>query len=202
MTWILGLTGGIASGKSTVSEILREYGAVIIDGDHLTHQLQQVHAPGFNAIISEFGSKYILPNGTLARKKLGNLVFNNKEALKRLNAIMKPLLSKAIINQIEYFKKQKVTLIVLDMPLLFEENYRNLYKLCDQTLIIEASPQIQLERLIKRDHLSRIQALARIKAQLKIHEKDKLATKIIVNNGTVEELKQKVIKWVSQNIQK
>lgn len=194
MTYVLGLTGGIASGKSTVSKILKEFGAVIIDGDQVARDLQQKDSQGLKAIIKKFGQTYLLADGQLNRQKLGNLVFNDPKELKKLNQIMSPLIHQEILRRLNVAKKQHEKLVVIDIALLFEGKYA---QYCTSTLTIATSFQNQLKNLMTRDHLTKQQALARIDSQMSTNQRIKLSDEVIYNDGTVEELKQKMIKWLS-----
>lgn len=194
MTYVLGLTGGIASGKSTVSKILASYGAEIIDGDVIARQLQQPGEEGLRQIALQFGKKYLNEDGSLNRTKLGDLVFNDSAELAKLNHIMRPLIHQRIIERVKQAKKAKVKLAVIDIALLIEGHYLDL---CTSTMMIETTSAKQLSNLMNRNHLSKAQAQARINAQMSNCERAKYVDEVITNNGSVEELKLKMIKWLT-----
>lgn len=194
MTYVLGLTGGIASGKSTVSKILASYGAEIIDGDVIARQLQQPGEEGLRQIEFQFGKEYLNADGSLNRAKLGDLVFNDPAELAKLNHIMRPLIHQQIIDRVNQAKKAKVKLAVIDIALLIEGHYLDL---CTSTMMIETTSAKQLSNLMNRNHLSKAQAQARINAQMSNCERAKYVDEVITNNGSVEELKLKMIKWLT-----
>ena len=194
MTYVLGLTGGIASGKSTVSKILASYGAEIIDGDVIARQLQQPGEEGLRQIEFRFGKEYLNADGSLNRTKLGDLVFNDPAELAKLNHIMRPLIHQQIIERVNQAKKAKVKLAVIDIALLIEGHYLDL---CTSTMMIETTSAKQLSNLMNRNHLSKAQAQARINAQMSNCERAKYVDEVITNNGSVEELKLKMIKWLT-----
>ena len=194
MTYVLGLTGGIASGKSTVSKILASYGAEIIDGDVIARQLQQPGEEGLRQIEFQFGKEYLNADGSLNRTKLGDLVFNDPAELAKLNHIMRPLIHQRIIERVNQAKKAKVKLAVIDIALLIEGHYLDL---CTSTMMIETTSAKQLSNLMNRNHLSKAQAQARINAQMSNCERAKYVDEVILNNGSVEELKLKMIKWLT-----
>lgn len=197
MTYILGLTGGIATGKSTVSHIFREENITVIDADIIARQVVEPKSATLTMIIQTFGEKYLSVTGTLNRKELGQLVFNDAIALKKLNDIMVPAIRKEILSQIEVQKKLGSQLIILDMPLLFEQNYQ---LLCDAVMVIYVPETAQLERLMKRDELSLDEAMSRVKAQWSIQKKKDLADFVIDNSTTVAVTRVQVLNWLSTQI--
>ena len=194
MTYVLGLTGGIASGKSTVSKILASYGAEIIDGDVIARQLQQPGEEGLCQIALQFGKGYLNADGSLKRAKLGDLVFNDPAELAKLNHIMRPLIHQRIIKRLKQAKEANVKLAVIDIALLIEGHYLDL---CTSTMMIETTSEKQLSNLMNRNHLSKSQAQARINAQMSNCERAKYVDEVVTNNGSVEELKLKMIKWLT-----
>lgn len=193
MTYVLGLTGGIASGKSTISNILAEYGACIIDGDQVARELQQPGTVGLRQIEGQFGSRYLNDDGSLNRGLLGELVFNHHDQLEKLNQIMRPLIHKKIVKILQRAQSSCKRLIVIDMALLFEGSYD---QMCTSTMVVETTPERQLANLMKRNHLSRDEAEARINSQMGNLERSKMADEVILNNGSVEDLKLKMLKWL------
>lgn len=193
MTYILGLTGGIASGKSTVSAYLTQNGALIIDADLIARQVVAKKSSGLKQIVAKFGGEILTASGELDRKKLGKLVFSNKELLKALTDITGPLIRAEILREIEAAKKAQVKLVVLDIPLLFETGYQTL---CDKVMVVTIPSKLQLERVMKRDNLSAAEARKRIANQLPASKRNELADVLIDNSKSVAETYQQVLKWL------
>ena len=193
MTYILGLTGGIASGKSTVSAYLAQNGALIIDADLIAKQVVAKKSSGLKQIVAKFGGEILTASGELDRKKLGKLVFSNKELLKNLTDITGPLIRAEILREIEAAKKAQVKLVVLDIPLLFEAGYQTL---CDKVMVVTIPSKLQLERVMKRDNLSAAEARKRIANQLPASKRNELADVLIDNSKSVAETYQQVLKWL------
>lgn len=193
MTYILGLTGGIASGKSTVSAYLAQNGALIIDADLIARQVVAKKSSGLKQIVAKFGGEILTASGELDRKKLGKLVFSNKDLLKALTDITGPLIRTEILREIEAAKKAQVKLVVLDIPLLFETGYQTL---CDKVMVVTIPSKLQLERVMKRDNLSAAEARKRIANQLPASKRNELADVLIDNSKSVAETYQQVLKWL------
>lgn len=193
MTYILGLTGGIASGKSTVSAYLAQNGALIIDADLIARQVVAKKSSGLKQIVAKFGGEILTASGELDRKKLGKLVFSNKELLKALTDITGPLIRAEILREIQAAKKAQVKLVVLDIPLLFETGYQTL---CDKVMVVTIPSKSQLERVMKRDNLSAAEARKRIANQLPASKRNELADVLIDNSKSVAETYQQVLKWL------
>ena len=193
MTYILGLTGGIASGKSTVSAYLAQNGALIIDADLIARQVVAKKSSGLKQIVAKFGEEILTASGELDRKKLGKLVFSNKDLLKALTDITGPLIRAEILREIEAAKKAQVKLVVLDIPLLFETGYQTL---CDKVMVVTVPSKLQLERVMKRDNLSAAEARKRIANQLPASKRNELADVLIDNSKSVAETYQQVLKWL------
>lgn len=193
MTYILGLTGGIASGKSTVSAYLAQNGALIIDADLIARQVVAKKSSGLKQIVAKFGEEILTASGELDRKKLGKLVFSNKDLLKNLTDITGPLIRAEILREIEAAKKSQVKLVVLDIPLLFETGYQTL---CDKVMVVTIPSEVQLKRVMKRDNLSAAEARKRIANQLPASKRNELADVLIDNSKSVAETYQQVLKWL------
>ncbi|MGE5379934.1 MAG: dephospho-CoA kinase [Methylocystaceae bacterium] len=178
---IIGLTGGIASGKSTVSRCLADLGAHIIDGDVIAHQIIEPGEPAYQAIIEHFGEQIIGSEGKIDRTALGTVVFNHPEELTQLNRITHPYIGKVIRQRIEQAAESDVRVTVLDLPLLFESRME---KMADEVWVVWVSPDVQLQRLIKRDQIDEKAARARIDSQMPLDEKRQRAQVVIDNNGT------------------
>ncbi|MFT8673052.1 dephospho-CoA kinase [Leuconostoc mesenteroides] len=186
----VGLTGGIATGKSTVSALLRQAGFPIVDADIVAREVVEPGTPTLEKIKLAFGPG-IIDNGVLDRRKLGQIVFEDGAQLKKLNDIMQPAISSAMADKINFWRLQNVPILVLDVPLLFERDYDK-NKLVDKIIVVTASEEIQLFRLENRDQLSNMEARNRVKAQLPMSQKIARADYVIDNNGRIEELQEQV----------
>lgn len=195
MTKLIGLTGGIATGKSTVSNLLRLSGYPVIDADQIVHQLQATHSKGLEKLVATFGSTILNTDQTLNRQVLGSMVFTDRHKLAKLNAIMQPLVRDEIWRQIKQYQKQQVPYVILDLPLLFEENYASD---CDLVVVVATDHLIQVQRLMKRNGYSQTEAEQRINSQMPLVRKIQLADIVIENNGSEEELKQQVAGLINQ----
>ena len=189
MTIVLGLTGGIATGKSTADHFFKQKGIPIIDADQITHDLYQVGKSAWKKIKDQFGREYLNSDQTINRKKLGQLVFNDQNELELLNKITHPLVHEEIDRQIKQEISKKSRLVILDIPLLFESHAE---KMCDQVLVITLPEDMQITRLMERNNLTKEQAIARIHSQMPLSEKEAKATYVISNSGTVNDLYEKL----------
>lgn len=195
MTMILGLTGGIATGKSTVVKVFKELGFPVVDADVIAREVVEVGRPALAKIVSTFGTEMLQPDGSLDRKKLGALVFSDEEKRQKLNALLSPFLREAILSQIEK-KKDRASLVVVDIPLLYEGGYENDM---DQVAVVYVPETIQLDRLMERDHLTEQEAWQRINSQLSIEQKKQKADIVFDNQKTIQETKKLVENWVLNN---
>lgn len=186
MTVVIGLTGGIASGKSTVSQMFRELSIPVIDADIIAREVVEQGKEAYKEIVEVFGKDVLQVNGELDRPKLGSIVFHNEEKRLQLNKIVHPAVRKEMNAQKDMYIKEGVQAIVLDIPLLFESK---LTALVDRILVVAVSPRTQLERLMKRNGFTEEDAKARIDSQMSLAEKVKLANKVIHNDGTIAETK-------------
>ena len=180
---VIGLTGGIACGKSMISAYLAQKGIPVIDGDLVARQIVEPGTKGLAQIVDIFGAEYLHADGTLNRAMLGSRVFADKEALQQLNAITKPLLLEAFKTQINAL--QAHPMIVLDVALLLEDHdYKDLV---NQVWVVTVSPAQQLARLMKRNSYTVEEAQNRINAQMSNEERIQYADVVIDNNGTMSE---------------
>lgn len=186
---IVGLTGGIACGKSTVAKMFAQLGAVIIDADQVAREVVEPGEKGHEAIIHRFGPQILHESGELNRKALGDIVFKDKSALADLNAILHPLIRTRMNEKKEEAKLAHPPLIIMDIPLLFESKQKNTV---EAVIVVYVPPAEQLKRLMERDHLSREDAQRRIDAQLPIEDKKKWADHLIDNSGSLEETREQV----------
>ncbi len=188
---VVGLTGGIGSGKSTVSRFLAELGAVILDADKVGHEALKPDTEVWQEVVAAFGRQILTPNGNIDRKKLGEIVFGNAEALARLNQIMHPRMYALVKAQIEEYRRQGVDVVVLEAPLLIEAGWASLV---DEVWVTVASESTVLNRLKQEMGLSEQQSLARIRSQLPSEERVKHADMVINTECDLDELRTKVDK--------
>lgn len=188
MKWI-GLTGGIASGKSTVAKIIRDMGYPVVDADSLSRQVVLPQSRGWQLVIQNFGPEILLPDQSLNRSKLGEIVFNNLEKKELLEKLLHPLIQEEKQKEKSQLEGQGIELAFYDVPLLFE---KNLAKDFDKTVLVYCSPELQIERLMHRGSLTREQALQRLQSQIPIDEKIKLSDYVIFNQSSIGELKTHV----------
>lgn len=194
MTVIIGLTGSIGCGKSTVSNYLRQKNISVIDADLIAKEITTIGKNGLAQIVQSFGSDVLNTDGSLNRRKLGDIVFNDPLALEKLNQITHPLIKKEIEARILTHKDEKI--LVLDIPLLFETN--DYQEIIDISWLVIASESQQIERIMRRDGLTKEQALARINNQMPIEAKISLADRVIDNNGLIKETYQQVDKLLKE----
>lgn len=190
---IVGLTGGISSGKSTVSSYLKQLKIPVIDADEVARKVVEPNSQGAIEIRKAFGSEVFEEDGSLNRQKLGALIFSNAENRQKLDDLLQPLIKIMILDEIEEYRQKGETMIVLDLPLLFEKHYE---KLCEEIIVVYVPRELQLERLMKRNQYTKQEALSRIDSQLSIEEKRKRATVLLDNQGTVQQLYQQVEQWL------
>ncbi len=191
MKVVIGLSGNIATGKSTVSNILRDHGAVVVDADLIARKIVEKGEPALNEIVRSFGSEILQSDGTLDRKALGDIVFNNPDQLHTLNRIMHFRITSHIKQEIEHFRQRTdKEILTIDAALLFEAG---LDKLVDQIWFVDTSEKLQLERLKKRNNFTDDEALKRIKAQHNADFKRHKAHVVIHNNDTLEQLEKEVV---------
>jgi dephospho-CoA kinase len=180
---VIGLTGGISSGKSTVAQRLADLGAVIIDGDQIAHALMEPHQPTWEDIVNHFGRDILHPDQTIDRIKLGKLVFNDPQAMKVLNQISRQRIVEHIKEDMQKTRRDHPeAVMVLDIPLLYEAH---LDELVDQVWVVWINRETQIERLMERDRLSREEAEHRIESQLSLDEKAARAAIVIDNSGSI-----------------
>ena len=183
--FIIGLTGGIGSGKSAAATILKRLGLKIIDLDQITHDLMKPSELGYIEIKKEFGEKYIDTKGAIDRKLLREEIFSSLDLKKRIESILHPIIFEECSKQLNKLKHEKY--IVLVIPLLFET--KNYISLIDESLLIDCDLETQIERVIKRDSVSKALANRIIKNQMNRKEKQLLADKVILNDGNINHLK-------------
>ena len=188
---VIGLTGGIASGKSTVSNLFKKVGVPIIDADVVARKVVEKDSVGLISLTKRFGNSILLDDGSLDRTQLGRKMFSDASVLKEVNDLLQPLIRTEIELQIQDAKKQNHPLIILDIPLLFEMNY--------ETLCVSVETQIQRQK--NRNGLTKEEALKRIESQMSLEEKVQKADIVWTNEGSIEELEARVHQWLLENFQ-
>jgi len=186
---IVGLTGGVASGKSTVSKVLREEGAYIIDADQIARELVQPHTPSWQELIKIFGDEILQKEGFIDRKKLAALVFVNSEKRVLLNQLLHPKIKEETERRAkEIGQRDPEAVVVIDAALLVETGY---YQDMDQLILVHSTEAQQIERLEKRDGIGEEEARRIVSAQMPLEEKLKVADGVIRNEGSIEETRRK-----------
>lgn len=196
MALIVGLTGGIASGKSTVANLIRSKGYTIIDADVEARLAVERGEPAYNEIVAFFGKEILLDDQQINRAKLGEIIFNDEEKRQKLNSIVHPDVRRRMLNKREEAIHKGEKLIIMDIPLLFESK---LTGMVEKVLLVYVDEQTQLQRLMERNQFTEEEALARIRSQMPLKDKVPLSDAIINNNGSIEEtearLNQILIDW-------
>ena len=188
--FVVGLTGGIASGKSTVSLLLKDKGAVIIDADEIARQIMQPDKPAWFKVINHFGHEILNEEEYIDRKKLADIVFSDKRQLEFLNSFTHPEIINEIKSQLEYYKSLQKEVVIIDAALLLEVG---LDAIVDEVWVVTVDEKVQLERLMNRDkNLNKEQAMSRIRSQMPQEEKIKYADRVIDNSGSIEDTKVQV----------
>jgi dephospho-CoA kinase len=201
VTRVVGLTGGIGTGKSTVARLLAALGAVVIDADRIVHELQAPGTPLVARLRDAFGPEIVRPDGALDRERLGRLVFADAAARKRLNELVHPAVGAEMVRRLAAARDAGAALVVLDIPLLLEGRAarasepgraKTASDLVSEVIVVYAREEQQLERQLARDGATRAHALERIRAQLPIEEKRKLADHVIDNSGSLADTERQV----------
>ena len=186
---VIGLTGGIGSGKSTVSRFLAGLGAIIVDADKVGHELLKHDTEVWREVVAAFGKQVLTPGGDIDRKKLGEIVFSHPKSLSRLNQIMHPRMYSMVKAQLEEYRRRGVGVVVLEAPLLIEANWTSLV---DEVWVTVVSQSTVLRRLKEKFRLSEPETLARIHSQLPTEERIKHADVIIDTDCDLDELRARV----------
>jgi dephospho-CoA kinase len=188
---LIGLTGGIATGKSTVSAMFKKAGAIIIDADRIARAVVKKGLPAYREIVAQFGTEILLPDGEINRNMLGNIIFNDPHKKQLLNRIVHPHVNEEVNRQIKQTQKTHPNaVVVLDVPLLIEAGMHNNLS---EIIVVYAPQDIQIQRLMQRDRISEADALARVQSQMSIEEKKQQATLVIDNSGTIENTRRQAL---------
>ncbi|MHB1042318.1 MAG: dephospho-CoA kinase [Eubacteriales bacterium] len=191
---VIGLTGSMGSGKSTVSHKLKELGAVVIDADQVARDVVEPGMPALHEIVQSFGKDILREDGTLDRRKLGALVFAEPAAMARLNAITHPRIEETIVREVDKYRSlpgAEGTVLVIEAPLLLEIG---LNRRMDEIWVVKLDEDIEVNRLAERDKISPAEARRRLAAQLPQAEKLKAATRVIDNSGSRANTEKQVIR--------
>lgn len=186
---IIGLTGGIASGKTTAARFLEELGAYIINADQVSRLIMQPQKKGYREVVAEFGQKILDQKGEIDRSKLGEIIFSDPRKRKKLEEITHPLIIAEMKAKIKKLKEEGKDPIVLEIPLLFETGME---QMVDQVWVVYVDETTQLDRLQNRNDLSRPEAQKRINSQMSLEEKSKRADIVVDNNGDKQDLKNEI----------
>ena len=187
---IIGITGGIASGKSTVTNFLREQGFQVVDADAVVHQLQKPGGRLYQLLVHHFGQEFILENGELNRPLLASLIFSNPEEQEWSKQTQGEIIREELAALRDQLA-QTEAIFFMDIPLLFEQDYSAWF---DETWLVYVDRDVQVERFMKRDYLSKEVAESRLATQWSLEEKKKLASHILDNNGSRDQLVSQVVK--------
>ncbi len=187
MKMVIGITGGIASGKSNVCNVIKELGYPIISCDEITKQDYQIGGKIYNVVLERFGNEYLKDDNTIDRKKLAKLIFNNKSAKMLLDSITHPIIKDELLNEIS---KYDDGLIFVEIPLLYEAKFDSI---CDKVICVFLSQKYQVERLMEREGIDEDYALAKIHSQMDLYMKKSLADYVINSKGNFDETRQQVI---------
>ena len=191
---IIGITGGIASGKSTVTEFLRQKGFQVVDADVVVHQLQKPGGRLYQVLVEHFGEKILLENGELNRPLLASLIFSNPEEQEWSKRTQGEIIREELAALRNQFA-QTEALFFMDIPLLFEQNYASWF---DETWLVYVNRDVQLERLMKRDQISKEAAESRLNSQWPLERKISLASHSLDNNGNQEQLIAQVVQLLDE----
>lgn len=197
MTYILGLTGGIATGKSTVSRYFSDKGYAVVDADVVARRVVEPGTEGLANIVAHFGTEIIQTDGTLNREKLGVMIFSDAEKRETLNNLLSAQIRRTIMADTATLVNANQPLIVLDIPLLYEAGYETH---CDAVMVVYTTEAVQLERLMARNNLTEEEALNRIASQEPIETKKDRADIVIDNNGPLNHTYEQVETWLKNNI--
>ncbi|WP_214846836.1 dephospho-CoA kinase [Exiguobacterium sp. s193] len=189
----IGLTGGIATGKSTVATYLQTNGIPVIDADLIAREVMEPDGLAYQDVKAAFPEAF--EDGILIRAKLGEIIFRDSEKRNLLNELMHPKIRQQMLARADELEQQEKSLVVFDIPLLLEGDWK---QLVDQVVVVYCNASLQLERLMERNQLSRDEAESRVQSQLDIEQKRLLADYVLVNEGTVEALYQQIDQWLKK----
>ena len=187
--FVIGLIGGIGSGKSSVSAILHSLGVEIIDADKVGHEAYTPNSEGWKKVISVFGQDIVGPENEIDRKKLGGIVFSDPSEMEKLNKLMHPIIHNLVEVKIKLLSNQGVKVVVLEAAILIEANWQDL---TDEIWLAKSNQEVVIERVQLRNNFTREEIIKRIQSQMSNDEREKHSDIVIDNNGTIEQLEEKV----------
>ncbi|MBM7624620.1 dephospho-CoA kinase [Sporohalobacter salinus] len=197
---LIGLTGGIASGKSTVSDILKDIGVSVIDADLIAREIVKPGKIAWQKIIDTFGKEVLLPNQELNRERLGQIIFDDPEARKKIDQITHPEIVKKIKKRVGQLQDQGEEIIVVDIPLLIEVGMVDFF---DEIWVVYVSRETQLERLMSRDGIDHQTAVNKVEAQMSLEKKKEYADRLVINEGDKADLRHRILSiWREINVEK
>ncbi|ECB9806559.1 dephospho-CoA kinase [Listeria monocytogenes] len=191
----IGLTGSVATGKSTVSNMIQQAGIPLVDADIAARKVVEPGTEGLKEIVAYFGEEILLADGTLDRAKLGEIIFKDNEKREKLNEITHPRVKDYMLEARERFFRAGEELVFFDIPLLFESH---LESLVDQIVVVWTTPETELKRLMERNNLTKEDALRRIESQMGIDEKARKADFVIDNNESLEKTQKQVYTFIER----
>ncbi|HIW34036.1 MAG TPA: dephospho-CoA kinase [Candidatus Paenibacillus intestinavium] len=193
---LIGLTGGIASGKSTVSRLLVKHGALLVDADQVARDIVELGQPALKELSSFFGQAVLHEDGSLNRAALGAIVFSDKDKLVKLESITHPAIRTRMLSMIkQYQEKQPNAIIVADIPLLYETKQIHLY---EAIVVVYVPRELQIERLVARNNVTLDAAISRIDIQMDIEQKRAQADYVIDNSGSLEQTEKQVVELIQR----
>tara|TARA_B100000676_G_scaffold302971_1_gene352780 strand:- start:2013 stop:2618 length:606 start_codon:yes stop_codon:yes gene_type:complete len=187
--FVIGLIGGIGSGKSSVSEILKSLGVDVIDADKVGHEAYTPDSEGWRKVISVFGQDIVGPDKQIDRKKLGSIVFSDPNEMDKLNKLMHPIIHDLVKEKIKNLSDQGVNVVILEAAILIEANWQDL---TDEIWLAKANQEVVIERVQLRNNFTREEIIKRIQSQMSNDEREKHTDVVIDNDGTIEQLQEKV----------
>lgn len=192
---IIGLTGGIATGKSTVSKMFEDYGIPVIDTDIIARNLLRKGTQTYDEIIKSFGNDVLLTNGDISRKHLAKIIFEDEEQRIKLNQLTHPKVKEEVFSSLEKYRRDHVKFVLVDVPLLFESKFNDIV---DIIIVVSTTRDKQIERLIDRDKISKEYAITKIQSQMSLQEKEKRADYIIDNSASIIQTKNEFLRIMEE----
>ena len=187
--FVIGLIGGIGSGKSSVSSILNSLGVDVIDADKVGHEAYTPNSEGWRKVISAFGQDIVGPENEIDRKKLGSIVFSDPSEMEKLNKLMHPIIHNLVEEKIKNLADQGINVVVLEAAILIEANWQDL---TDEIWLAKANREVVIERVQLRNNFSREEIIKRIESQMSNNDREKHADIVIDNDGTIKQLEETV----------
>lgn len=195
MTLIIGLTGSIGTGKSTIANKFKQLNIPVVDADLIAREVVEPGKDAYNKIVEAFGKQILQRDKTLDRGKLGEIVFEDENKRKTLNSIIHPAIRQEMIRQRDTYIAENAPCVVLDIPLLYESK---LTDFVEKVIVVTVDRDIQLQRILNRDDISEKEALQRIGAQIPVSEKEKWADAVIDNNGTIAQSEKQLVRILTE----